>query len=193
MVGALVLAAGRGERLGGRPKALLPIGGQTFLEAIWRSGREGGVGEWRIVIGGPHTRETEREAARLGLPCVFNPVASEGMATSIGAGFAEAGRSFESGAALLWPVDHPAVLPATIAALAAAADEGGVVIPCHRGRRGHPPLVGRARWRDFEGAAALPEGARSVLRRLESVLELAVDDPGVVRDVDVPSDLSDLP
>jgi CTP:molybdopterin cytidylyltransferase MocA len=182
---AVIVAAGSGTRLGGVAKALLRTpGGETYLGAIVTRLRGAGVGEIVVVVGAPFGGEVGAHAETLGARVIENREPARGMASSIACGFA----TLSGGdAAWLWPVDHPSVRGETLAAIASAW-RGGVVIPRYQGRGGHPPLVGAARWPALAACADAPDGARAVLRG-EGVVDVAVDDPGVVRDVDTPEDL----
>jgi molybdenum cofactor cytidylyltransferase len=186
---AVVLAAGRGARLGGLAKALLPIAGETFLAHLAGTLAAAGGGELLVVVGPPHGDAVRAEAARLGLAVVENPAPERGMASSVAIGFAAlAGRP--DPAALLWPVDVARVAAPTVAAVVAAATSDRIVVPTWQGRGGHPAAFGRAVWDELAGCAALPEGARTILHRDPTrVTRLPVDDPCVLADVDVPADL----
>jgi len=108
------------------------------------------------------------------------------MMESIRLGLAAFSSEAPISAFFVWPADHPAVKPATIAALVAAADAARVWIPCSQGRRGHPALVGGELRGDV---LALPRGngLRELWRaRADAVSELPVEDPGVVANVDTP-------
>jgi CTP:molybdopterin cytidylyltransferase MocA len=185
---AVVLAAGAGARLGGVAKALLPRGDTTFLGAIAATCAAAGVGELLVVVGAPFAAAVAEEAARLGARVVVNPDPGRGMASSVATGFAACGGAHR--AALLWPVDHPAVTAATVGAL--LVSDADVVVPRHRGAGGHPVAVARAVWPALAACGDLAGGAREVLRdRRWRRRDLEVDDPGVVRDVDHPLDLPD--
>ena len=187
-VWAAVLAAGAGRRMGGRAKALLPLAGGTFLEAVVAAARGGGV-DGVVVVVGHHAEQVEPLAREVADRVARNPAPDRGMGTSI----REAARAVPDGAALLvWPVDVPAVRPATVAAVLAAAKRtpGRTVVPVHRGSSGgHPTLLPP---RLLEKVRALDETER--LDRLVEAddpppLRLEVDDPGVSRDVDRVEDL----
>jgi molybdenum cofactor cytidylyltransferase len=69
------------------------------------------------------------------------------------------------------------------------SDGAAIAAPAYRGERGHP--VGFAR-RFFEELSALrgDAGAREILRKHpDSIALYDVDDRGVLRDIDEPSDL----
>ena len=190
---AVVLAAGRGERLGGVAKALLSIDGESFLARVAGTLAAAGGGELLVVVGPPHGDRVRAEAARLGLSMVENPAPERGMASSVATGFAAlAGRA--DTAALLWPVDVARVAAASVAAVIAAAAADRIVVPTWQGRGGHPAAFGRAVWSELAACDALPEGARSILHRDPArVTRLPVDDRGVLADVDLPADLERAP
>lgn len=97
--------------------------------------------------------------------------------------------------ALAWPVDHPFVSEETVRILVAAAADnpGRIVIPVKDGRRGHPVSFPRDLWRELvtSGAAGgTGDGARGIVRAHASdVLELQVNDVGILRDIDTRDDL----
>jgi molybdenum cofactor cytidylyltransferase len=190
---AVVLAAGRGARLGGVAKALLAIEGETFLGRVAGSLRAAGVDSVVVVVGPPHGEAVRAEACRLGLELADNPAPERGMASSVATGFAAlAGR--HDRAALLWPVDLARVAPATVAAVVRRASEDIIVVPTWQQRGGHPSAFGRALWMELAACEALPAGALSVVHRDPArVVRLPVDDPGILADVDRPGDLGRAP
>jgi len=184
-IGAVVLAAGAGRRLGGVAKALLPIDDDTFLARVVARAVDAGIAraDIAVVVGAPFADQVAAAARTLGVAVVVNPAPERGMASSVAAGFAAiADRPVT--AALLWPVDHARVDAATLTALRAA----GAGVPVHGGRGGHPALVPRSLFGALAGCADQPDGARGVLRG--ALRRLEVDDPGVIADVDVPADLA---
>jgi molybdenum cofactor cytidylyltransferase len=87
--------------------------------------------------------------------------------------------------------DMPWIRNTTLQRIVDALEGGAVLVaPSHQGARGHP--VGFAR-RYFGELATLAddEGAKEVVRRHAEELHLIeTDDPGVLRDVDTPTDLA---
>ncbi|MGB4676022.1 MAG: hypothetical protein WBH90_04790, partial [Aggregatilineales bacterium] len=69
-----------------------------------------------------------------------------------------------------------------------AGGRGRIIAPAYQGRRGHPVLFDRATW---EMVMALPTGTapRALLSaRPEDVVELEVDTPSILQDIDTPDD-----
>lgn len=186
-VWALVLAAGAGRRMGGRPKALLPCAGGTFLDAVVASARAGGA-DGVVVVVGHHREVVEPEARRLADLVVDNPDPDRGMGSSA----REGARAVPDGSALLlWPVDVPWPRPATVAAIleAGRAEPGRVVVPTFAGSEGgHPTLLPAALLGRLRGLGD-EERLDAVVPAAGPPLLLPVDDPGVLKDVDRESDL----
>jgi nicotine blue oxidoreductase len=170
----------------GRRKATLKVGHETFLERAVRVLREGGCQDIVVVLG-----VDEPELADL-------TTGSTVRATEIGGG-AEQIDSLRAGlqalpaaarAAVVVPVDHPLIEPGTVTALIEAFEDGGapVVRVSHKGRHGHPVLFAAAVFDELLNED-LPDGARTVVRsHAVDLIDVAVDDPGVLIDIDTPAD-----
>ncbi len=189
-LGAVILAAGKGERLGGVAKALLVSGDRTFLARIVETARTAGLADAVCVVGPPYGEAVAAAARALGLRVVVNPDPARGMASSLALGFAAIADG-PAGAAWLWPVDHAAVAPGTLATLVQTLGSHAAARPIHGGRGGHPPLVARALWAELAACGGHPGGGRAVLAGAD-VRAVEVADPGVVGDVDTPADLARL-
>ena len=162
-VRAVILAAGRGARVGG-PKALLTLEGETFLARVARLLRRPGVERVTAVLG--HDAERVRLEAALppDVAVIVNTRHAEGMLTSVLVGLDDAEAS-GADAILLHPVDHPLIDAATVDAVIRALGRGSpIAVPSHDGRRGHPAGFARPAWEALRGAAP-DEGARAVLAR----------------------------
>ncbi|MHC5212086.1 MAG: nucleotidyltransferase family protein [Planctomycetota bacterium] len=188
---ALLLAAGRGARLG-TPKALMDLAGLSAMERCLDALREGGATELRCVLG-PDMDEAAALAAARGAQVVVNPQPHRGQTTSLKAGLS-AGPITGDGF-LLQTVDHPLVRPEDVrtllSAFASRAPDIAVVVPSVEGRRGHPGLYAAALAGEFL-ALDDDEPAHRVLRsRPARVLHVPMDDPWLVRDIDTPQDLAD--
>ncbi|MGE0485897.1 MAG: NTP transferase domain-containing protein [Gammaproteobacteria bacterium] len=184
-VTGLLLAAGCARRFGAdKLLARLP-GGDTVLAASAR--RLAVAVDDVLAIVPAHDHARTRLLDELDVPWVVCADAAAGMAHSLRAGVVA------TPAAEAWLValaDMPFVSAATLERLVAALREGAaVVLPSHDGRDGHP--VGfAASWRDALCALSGDHGARAVIDAAGAcVRRLAVEDEGVVRDIDHPGDL----
>jgi nicotine blue oxidoreductase len=196
----LVLAAGAGSRMGGRAKALLQVGGESFLARIVGTVLDAGLRT--IVVTGAHADAVAAAARMAGAEVAPNPGWQAGMASSLRAGLAALGTDLgiapglgQLEGVLVWPVDHPLVRRETVARLLDEAHPRRIVVPSLGGRGGHPTWFGR----DLLPALADPAldfggGARAVVRATppERVIHVMVDDPGVRSDIDTPADYAKI-
>jgi len=186
LISAIVLAAGKSERMGS-PKALLPISGRTFLENVLDAISRTSI-EQIIVVVGHHQKEIE---ASMRLPLVvFNPDYEKGMITSFQAGIRAL--SWDVSGAFLFLVDHPLVEAATIEAMIMNLAPNRIILPTFQGRRGHPVLFSSD---VLEEILALPstEGANIVVRKDPGrIVEVPVNAPGILVDIDTPEQFEQL-
>jgi molybdenum cofactor cytidylyltransferase len=185
----LLLAAGRGTRFGGEKLRVRLGSGDLAGEPV------GVVALRHLRLAVPQVvaviRDDDRAlAAELGANgarIVRCANADDGMGASLACGVRA---TAEAQGWLVALADMPWIAPATIARVAAAiADGASVAAPFHRGERGHPVGFGAA---CYAALAALTgdEGARSVVAaQRDRVVRIEVDDAGILRDVDTPSDL----
>jgi molybdenum cofactor cytidylyltransferase len=187
----VVPAAGRSSRMG-NPKPLLDAGGRNFLERVVAALRDGGAAE---VIVGVRSEKGPIAAAALatGARVVVPDDVDDGPIATVREAIRGAEGDPEIKGLLLLPVDHPRVEAGTVAALlqAASAPAGPcapIVVPVQRGRSGHPVFLSREVFPDLL-EPELEEGARTVVERhRDRVLEVEVDDPGVLADLNTIAD-----
>ncbi len=167
----IVLAAGRGERFsasgGSTHKLAALLAGRPVLEHVLAAVRASGL---------PHH-------------LVQADVSRPGMGDSIAAGVRA---TADAPGWLILPGDLPLVRADTLRAVAAALGQHAVVVPVYQGARGHP--VGfSAACRDALLDLKGNQGAAPVLRvykAINSVAFVALDDSGIVTDVDTVEDLA---
>jgi CTP:molybdopterin cytidylyltransferase MocA len=195
-VGAIVLAAGRGERFGG-PKGLARLGGESWLALAVSRLQESGIRRVTVVLGAEADR-VRREAdlpgaAAEAVSWVYNLDYPRGRTGSIQCGLRDQPDRVRG--ALLHQVDFPFVAPETFRLLAGAFDrepeaDGLIFVSVQGGRRGHPILIGRARWPEIL-ALGPDEPLRALVGRdPERVREIDVDDPGIHRNINSEEDVS---
>jgi molybdenum cofactor cytidylyltransferase len=184
----ILLAAGYSTRFGsnkllhalpaGSPDAGTPIAlaaARHFIEALPES----------VAVIRPRAQKLGKLLRDAGCNTVVCKNAAEGMGVSPPEGRAADG---------LTPIGrarrYAHLRPDTVRIIAKALSEGAAIAPpSYRGERGHP--VGFAR-RFLGDLSALrgDAGARDILKKHPDWITLyEVDDPGVLRDIDEPSDL----
>jgi len=189
-VAAIVLAGGRGTRMGGPNKLLEDVGGRPVVRRVVEAALASHASPVVVVTGHEQAR-VERILAGLPVMFVHNRDFAEGLSTSVRAGIAAVPGG--AGAALVMLGDMPLVGPQILDALLDAFDPDAgrlIVLPVADGRRGNPVLWDR---RFFDALAKLEGdvGARHLIAaHAEAVVEIEVEGPGAFLDVDTPEALS---
>jgi molybdenum cofactor cytidylyltransferase len=179
-VGALVLAAGRGSRFGGA-KLAADLGGEAVIARTLAAVRATGLPA--MVVTGGHAEAVR--AAVGDAATVHAPEFETGLSASLRAGLGAAPAEWD--AVLVCLGDMPWVRPETLGSLAAALGSADAAYPVHGGRRGNPAGFRRSLWPRLMALEG-DRGAGGLLKRVGAAA-VVVDDPGVLRDVDVPGDL----
>jgi molybdenum cofactor cytidylyltransferase len=189
---AILPAAGSSSRMG-RPKLLLPVHGGPMVAAVVNALLGGGAEEV-VLVTSTGDEELQGWARRAGISCAVNPDPSRGMLGSIREGIAALGGAAKlarQGAILLIsPADLPNLRAETVAELvrrmlAAAAP---LAQPVFHGQHGHPLAIAPALIPEIE-TLDLDVGLKQLRdRHLAELLEVEVEDAGVVQDVDTPED-----
>lgn len=186
----LVLAAGSARRFGAdKRQARLPDG-QTLLDAVLRTQRA--VLGTVLVVTGPDDVFATEACARHGAVPVPCPDAARGMGRSLAAGIRAVQQlAVPPGAVLLSLADMPLVRVETLASLLARFQATGeAVMPVLGSRPGHPRVLPRGCWHAL-GRLEGDEGARHAVD-WSRAQKVAVDDVGVLLDVDTPQDLASI-
>ena len=128
-VGAVLLAAGAGTRLGGRPKALLELGGVPLIlrQLIALSGA--GVDELVVVLG-HHADAVEAAIRAFPITLVHNPAPDDGQASSVRVGLKALSPKID--AVIVALADQPLINEQDITALIGAFKKRGdaaMVVP----------------------------------------------------------------
>ncbi len=181
MIAAIVLAAGESRRFGGIKQLVL-------LDRVLANVRRVKFDDVVVVLGA-HAEEVRARVAFTRERVVINPDYARGMSTSIQAGLRALPETAE--AAMIVLGDQPSVAPETMGRLIGEYRRSRpiAVVPAFNGRRGNPVLVDKALFDEMmrmEGDV----GFRPILeRRAAEIAVVAVDDSGVVTDVDTPADV----
>jgi molybdenum cofactor cytidylyltransferase len=186
LVVAVVPAAGRSTRFGAM-KLLADVGGVPLIERTLAALLQARTARVVLVTGDASAFEGVPMLADARVTVVVNADPERGMFSSIQTGLAVAGGDL----VLVLPADMPYVAAETVAAVIARAEATrSLVVPVHQGRRGHPIAIPRTLCDALlmlDATTTLKDGLASLG---QSMVLLEVTDPGVLRDVDVPGDLS---
>jgi nicotine blue oxidoreductase len=170
------VAAGASRRMG-RPKALLPYEGTTFVGHLWSLLNSLPLA-WRRVVTSPGLPLVD-------YPCLINPETERGPIGSIQLALRNGAQDCPW--LLVLAVDRPTIALSTLLALVEAAQQPSAElwVPSYQGRRGHPIVFGQACYADLLLA---PEARWVAHRHLRA--EVAVDDPAIFDQFDTPEELA---
>jgi molybdenum cofactor cytidylyltransferase len=174
----------------GKPKALLRVDGQTFIERIVEAFGKTRVGKTVVVLG-HHLEEIRKEILRLPVEIIVNADYKKGQLSSLQAAIRRIDAEGAE-AMLVHLVDLPFVNPELVDRMIEMFRTSGksIVAPRYRGRRGHPVLFSS---RLFGELLSLPvdRAAKEVVRaHQEDTLEVETDEEGVIHDIDTPEEYS---
>ena len=179
-ISAILLAAGRSERMGAF-KPLLPFGKTTVLQSCINYLEEAGV-EDIVVVTGHRAGALRNELVDSKVRVALNEDPTSEMGTSIVRG---AELLSEYAGLLVALVDHPAVPPDVVTALINQWRAGAkLVIPTWNGRGGHPVLIDS----DYHSELLRLDQKRGLKSLFDShrteIVRLPVDSQYVAQDMD---------
>jgi molybdenum cofactor cytidylyltransferase len=186
MIVAVVLSAGESSRMG-RPKALLPIDGQTFIERIVGALKRGGI-ERIVVVLGFNADALRQQISHLPVEILVNPDHKLGQLSSLQVAVRHLQAAQDCDGVMIHLVDHPYIEPKLVSLMLQRFDESkwSIVVPRHQGKRGHPVIFSRALFDELLDAP-LDQGAKAVVNaHRQDTLEIETDDAGITVDIDTP-------
>ncbi len=171
----------------GYPKALLPLGNDTFITHILRTLARLGLEEPRVILG--------RDAALIApeiaggrLRLLINPDPGRGQFSSMKLALNDLGP--DDIGCMFWPVDQPGVKEVLIQDLIQLFHDSGALIalPACRGKRGHPAIFRRDLFQELL-LAPMAEGPKGIVAKYApETAVLPCDDHATVDDMDTPDD-----
>ncbi len=183
--GILVLAAGKAARFGTDKRLATMSDGRRTLDVTLANARASGLP--LSVCLRPGDDQLAQYLGARGFACLRCSRADEGMGATLAQGAANI-RGWD--AVLVALADMPWVAPASFRAVAAGLAKNCIVVPVCAGRRGHPVGFGSDFFRELASLGG-DTGARVLLdRHPQRVRELSLEDAAIVRDIDVPADLT---
>jgi molybdenum cofactor cytidylyltransferase len=186
MIAAVILSAGESSRMG-RPKALLPIDGQTFIEKIVKALREAGLQNIIVILG--HDAEAMRQKiTHLPVTILVNPEYRKGQLSSLRVAIRHLLANDTCSGLLVHLVDHPYIDAALVNLLIEGLEDSGklIAVPRFRGKRGHPVIFARSLFNELLNAPE-DQGAKAVVNaHRDETLEIETEDKGITLDIDTP-------
>lgn len=187
---AVLLAAGQSRRMGSQNKLLADLDGKTLVYRAAETLKKSQVTGITAVTG--HEADAVRAVLTpLDIAFAESPLYTQGLAETVKRGTAAVPEDADG--ALFTLGDMPRLQPETVDRLIAAFDpvEGrSICVPVHNGKRGNPVLFARRFFPEIMELSG-DSGAKALLGAYEDqVCEVAVEDPGVLLDLDTPDALS---
>ncbi len=187
-IGAFILAAGKSERFGA-PKVLQFFKGSLFLTRIGKNLQAVGIERPVLVLG----YQAQNILPRISRADAFNVVVNrdfeKGMFTSVQAAIKALAKSVDG--ALLCLIDQPHIRLGTYRRLmqSALARPETIIIPTFQQRGGHPVYLPASLFASIIRANAHTT-LKDILNRHRTLQwRVAVDDSGILEDIDLPEDL----
>ena len=186
MIVAVVLSAGESSRMG-RPKALLPIDGQTFIEKIVGALKKSSVAKVIVVLG-HNADEMRRRIQHLPIEILVNPDYKLGQLSSLQVAVRSLEKEADCDGMLVHLVDHPYVNTQLLESMIKLCEETAklIIVPRYNGKRGHPVIFSRKLFKELL-AAPMDQGAKAVVdAHRADTLEIDTEDEGITLDIDTP-------
>ena len=186
MIVAVILSAGESSRMG-RPKALLPIAGEMFIERIVGALKQTSVGKILVVLG-HNADEMKQRVRHLPAEILVNPDYKLGQLSSLQAAIRHLEKNPAVEAMLVHLVDHPYVDAKLVETMIKRFAESGklIIVPRYNGKRGHPVIFSRELFVELLNAP-MGQGAKAVVNaHREDTLEIDTDYEGITVDIDTP-------
>ncbi len=185
-IGAIILAAGASRRMG-QDKLLLNVRDRPMISHVIAAVQAAHLAR-PIVVVRPDDLALRAALSDFDVELVVVSDWALGMARSLRAGVLRCPVNWR--ACFICLGDMPFIAPEMLSAMAALANDSGVIVPMHKGRRGNPLLWGRAH---FTALAAQEGdvGGRGLLTELaEVVVPFPWHDASIFVDFDTPDQLS---
>ncbi len=176
----------------GTAKQLLQIGDRTLLQTTLDMIGQSAVAETILVLG--HEAERVQRSVESAPPTkvVINRDYAEGMSTSIKAGIAAI--SAGSSAAMIVLADQPLLKSSVIDQMIGEYEKShsAIIVPMYKGFRGNPVLIDRSLFPEMMQISG-DIGCRSLFGlHPEAIQKIAVEDIGILVDIDTAEDLKKL-
>ncbi len=191
-VAAIVLAAGRSQRMGSRNKLLAEVRGLPMVACVVDAALAAKV-KSVVVVTGSRAQEVQQALSARSVVFCHNPDYKSGIASSLQCGLAAIDGQVDGAVILLG--DMPLISAEQIDALIAEFDpnqERDIVAPVKDGKRGNPVLWSAHYFAAIQALSG-DSGARSLLEEYAAqVWEVPSSDDAIFTDIDTLDELNQL-
>lgn len=185
---AIVLAAGESARFG-TDKLSLTLGPRSILEHTVGQFYTIGITEI-IIVTGRFAYSIPEKLTPPKIHWIHNPDYSSGMSSSVRSGIGRIDPS--SDAVFITPADIPLFKSDTIRQMMAGFSTKKIIIPVHRGQKGHPVLLSTEIAKKCLFSQSEKVLYDVIREHTDAVTLLPVEDEGVVLDMDTAEDYEAL-
>lgn len=189
---AIILAAGTSVRMG-KPKQLLQLNGKPLLEHIIQMAVSSNFSEILTVIGCEASKI--KKTITVDDPrfhWIVNEDYLSGQSTSLKTGISQIGEQHSG--MMIFLGDLPFITNTTIQTIYRAGkdmlkenDKSFVIQPEYKGIKGHPVFLGHPDKKIFMELSG-DHGAKAIMNKMPSRQSIAVEDDGILFDIDTPED-----
>ena len=190
MISSILLAAGQSKRMSGENKLIKSVKGIPLIKCALNNILKSHVNEIVIVLGYENETIEKLIDKTSRIKFVFNSNFETGMASSIKKGIENL--SGKTDAFFISLGDMPSINYDTYNQLIKCNKNKKAIVPMFKGQQGNPVLFPKS----FEEKLLSIQGDSGAKKILEinkkEVLYLEINDPGIIRDLDVPNDFNNL-
>lgn len=187
-VGAVLLAAGLGQRMG-RPKALLPWQGVPLITYQIRTLRRAGLKPIAVVLGHRAADISPHVDNEYGATMLINPFYQRGKTTSLKTGL-RALDPQKTDSVLILNVDQPRTQETLETIIDHHQRNASLItIPTHNRKRGHPVIVSLKLMDELMAVTEARQGLKSIMRaHAKEISEVEMETDEVLLDLNTPQD-----
>ena len=190
MISSILLAAGQSKRMQCENKLTKDVKGIPLIKRALNNILKSQVNEIIIVLGYQQKTIEKLIHKKSKIKFVFNSNFESGMASSIKKGIENL--SNKSDAFFISLGDMPSINYETYNLLIKSKENKKAIIPMFKGQKGNPVLFPKS----FEEKLSSIQGDYGAKKILEinkrEVLNLEINDPGIIKDLDIPKDFNNL-
>lgn len=191
-VGAVLLAAGTGRRMGGVAKPLIRLQGVPLISRTLVALSGAGVDEV-VVVTGHARRAVQQQVQCFPVTLVHNPAYADGQDGSVRSGLAALGGRFD--AVLVILSDQPLIAADDLIELIAAFKKrpaGNIVVPIVNGQRGNPIVLDEVALAKILASDTSLACRHLTTNNTELVYPYETENTHFVTDLDTPEDVQAL-